>query len=102
MKRYRFHREALDEYMAAREWYAERSEVAPAFVDSVERAIRKIRRMPRAAARVPHETREEIRRHVLRRFPYMIVYLVDPDEIFIVAVAHVRRLPGYWAGRVKR
>src|SRR5262249_61504086 len=73
VKRYRFHREALDEYMAAREWYAERSEVALAFVDSIERAIRKTRRMPRAAARVPHETRQEIRRHVLRRFPYMIV-----------------------------
>jgi len=88
--------------MAAREWYAERSEVALAFVDSIERAIRKIRRIPRAAASVPHETRQEIRRHVLRRFPYMIVYLVDPDEIFIVAVAHVRRLPGYWTSRVER
>jgi len=40
---------ALDEYMAAREWYAERSEVALAFVDSIERAIRKIRRVPRAS-----------------------------------------------------
>ncbi len=39
---------------------------------------------------------------MLRRFPYMIVYLVDPDEIFIVAVAHVRRLPGYWTSRVER
>jgi hypothetical protein len=45
VKRYRFHREALDEYMAARGWYAERSELARAFVASVERAIRKIRRM---------------------------------------------------------
>jgi len=44
--------------------------------------------MPRAAPRVPHETREEIRRHVLRQFPYMIIYLIDADEIFIVVVAH--------------
>ena len=102
MKRYRFHREALDEYAAARQWYMNESKVARAFVDSVERAIRKIRRFPRAAGRVPGQTTEEIRRHVLRRFPYTIVYLVDPDEIFIVAVAHTRRLPWYWADRLKK
>jgi hypothetical protein len=73
VKRYRFHREALDEYAAARQWYVDESKVARAFVDSVERAIRKIRRVPRAAARVPGQTSEEIRRHVLRRFPYTIV-----------------------------
>lgn len=98
MKRYRFHREALDEYAAARE----QSRVPQAFVDSVERAIRQIRRFPRAAAHVPRQATEEIRRHVLRRFPYTIIYLVDPDEIFIIAVAHTRRRPGYWAARLKK
>jgi hypothetical protein len=34
------------------------------------------------------------------RFPYQIVYRRRPDEIVIVAVAHVKRKPGYWKDRV--
>ena len=36
------------------------------------------------------------RRRVLRRFPYSIFYVVDPDVIIIVALAHHKRRPGYW------
>jgi plasmid stabilization system protein ParE len=39
------------------------------------------------------------RRYVLRRFPYSIIYRATADEIQIVAVAHHRRRPGYWAKR---
>jgi len=42
----------------------------------------------------------EARRRVLRRFPYSIVFLLEPAEIVIVAVAHHKRRPGYWIGRV--
>jgi hypothetical protein len=86
VRRYRFHRQALVEYQAATKWYADRSEVAAAFVTAVERAIRAIRGAPGAAARVSG-TGEDIRRHLLRRFPFATVYLVDPEEIFIVAVS---------------
>jgi toxin ParE1/3/4 len=36
---------------------------------------------------------------LLRRFPYMVLYRVEPDRVVIVAVAHVKRSPGYWLGR---
>jgi len=39
------------------------------------------------------------RRYVLRRFPYSIIYRATADQIQIVAVAHHRRRPGYWAKR---
>jgi hypothetical protein len=35
----------------------------------------------------------------LRRFPYSIVYLLLPEEIRVLAIAHQRRKPGYWSGR---
>jgi plasmid stabilization system protein ParE len=41
-----------------------------------------------------------IRRFRLRAFRYNVVYAVDGDEIVIVAVAHHRRRPGYWRGRL--
>lgn len=40
-----------------------------------------------------------IRRCLLRRFPYGIVYRVAPDQIFVLAVMHLRRQPGYWRER---
>ena len=36
----------------------------------------------------------------LRRFKYNIVYVLDGDEIIVVAVAHHRRRPGYWRRRL--
>lgn len=34
------------------------------------------------------------------RFPYAIVYReVSEEEVEIVAVAHLKRRPGYWTGR---
>jgi plasmid stabilization system protein ParE len=43
---------------------------------------------------------KHVRRFRLRTFPYNVVYVVDGDEIVIVAVAHHRRRPGYWRGRL--
>jgi hypothetical protein len=42
----------------------------------------------------------EIRRAPLDRFPYRLIYAVNADELFVLAVAHERRLPGYWEGRL--
>ncbi|HKZ74554.1 MAG TPA: type II toxin-antitoxin system RelE/ParE family toxin, partial [Steroidobacteraceae bacterium] len=33
---------------------------------------------------------------VLRRFPFALIYRIDPTAVRIVAVAHKRRKPGYW------
>jgi plasmid stabilization system protein ParE len=42
------------------------------------------------------------RRVLLRGFPFSLVYLSDPGESVVVAVAHHRRRPGYWLDRVPR
>ena len=41
-----------------------------------------------------------VRKFRLRTFRYNIIYVVDGDELVIVAVAHHRRHPGYWRGRL--
>lgn len=35
------------------------------------------------------------------KFPYMIIYAIEPGHIHIVAVAHTKRKPGYWLIRIK-
>jgi hypothetical protein len=35
-----------------------------------------------------------------REFPYSVVYLEQPDRVWIVAVMHAKRQPGYWHNRL--
>ena len=40
------------------------------------------------------------RRYLLPKFPYSIIYSIEPDHIHIIAVAHNKRKPGYWLNRI--
>ncbi|HEV7486043.1 MAG TPA: type II toxin-antitoxin system RelE/ParE family toxin [Thermoanaerobaculia bacterium] len=42
----------------------------------------------------------DVRAWPVQGFSYSIVYTLDEDEVFIVAVRHHRRLPGYWRSRL--
>lgn len=41
-----------------------------------------------------------IRRRLVRRFPYAILYSVRPDAIRVLAVMNLKRRPAYWIGRL--
>ena len=41
-----------------------------------------------------------VRRARIGRFPWRLVYLVEPARLLVVAVAHVGREPGYWGERL--
>lgn len=43
---------------------------------------------------------ERVRKFPLRTFRYNLIYVIDELEIVVVAVAHHRRRPGYWHGRL--
>jgi len=45
---------------------------------------------------------DELRKFVLRRFPYNVIYAVERDEVVITAVAHHKRRPFYWGGRGRK
>jgi plasmid stabilization system protein ParE len=42
----------------------------------------------------------ELRRRLIRRFPFGILYRIEPEEIVIIAVAHLLRKPWYWRKRI--
>ena len=94
-----FHPEALQEYREATSYYAECSPIlALRFVDAVEDAIRRILEAPLAWAPL----KGDVRRCRTRRFPYGVLYAIERDRIFIVAVMHGSREPGYWQRRLER
>ncbi|HEU0078880.1 MAG TPA: type II toxin-antitoxin system RelE/ParE family toxin [Longimicrobiaceae bacterium] len=41
-----------------------------------------------------------LRRLLLRRFPYYLLYRVEEDVILVLAVGHHSRRPGYWRDRL--
>jgi plasmid stabilization system protein ParE len=88
--------EAATEISEAWEWYeARRAGLGAEFVTCVEAAIAR-------AARLPEEnppTYGEVRRALLRRFPYAVFYQVENGALLVLAVAHARRSPGYWLNR---
>ena len=93
----RFFDEAAEEIEEASAWYGQRSEVArTAFLREIDRAIDAILDAP---TRWPSHT-NATRRFVCPTFPYTVVYFVEGDTVFIAAVAHEKRRPGYWRGRL--
>jgi toxin ParE1/3/4 len=55
------------------------------------------------ACRTPGRFRfisQPARRHFTREFPYGIIYVERPDDIWILAVMHLHREPGYWKQRL--
>ncbi len=44
----------------------------------------------------------DIHRAGLKRFPFHVIYRVMPTQIIVLAVAHQRRRPAYWMGRVAK
>ena len=41
----------------------------------------------------------DIRKAGFKRFPFNVIYRVEPAQIVILAIAHLRRRPAYWARR---
>ncbi len=91
-----FHPEASQEYLATYLWYYEKGiHLAESFEREVDRSIRLIVESPK---RWPIYLKK-IRRVLVRRFPYLLMYSVQGQTINIIAVAHAHRKPGYWRKR---
>ena len=66
------------------------------FLADVQFGIDKVRARPFLG----HAIDKGLRRLLLHRFPFSIIYSVEVDAILIVALAHYGRRPGYWKERV--
>ena len=90
------HPEAEKEFAEAKKWYGQRSRLAArAFVTEISNAIREVTTSPTRWAKIA----DGPRRFVLSRFPFAIIYRVESEKIIVLAIAHQRRLPGYWRER---
>jgi len=91
-----FHHDANEEMKAATVYYEERvTELGSDFLDEIEQGVNRIRQFPLLWSIYEGE----YRRYLLKRFPYGLIYRIETEKIFIIAVVHLHRKPRYWKGR---
>jgi len=94
-----FHPEAAAEFTAASVYYEEEVPgLGGAFITELERVAELIKQHPFIGSQID----EIFHRVVLARFPFSVIYCLEGEKLLIVAVAHQRRKPGYWRGRLGR
>ena len=68
------------------------------FLDAFDRVAEKLLHFPRAGRLVGRS----VRRWVMRSWKYSIIYSIEDYGIYVIAVAHQSRRPGYWRKRLRR
>ena len=96
MTRLEFHPEALAEFEYASKHYAEiQVGLGIRFVSTVESALQSILDAPETWPILE----QDVRRRLVRVFPYVVLYSIESDHILVLAVMHCHQQPSYWRAR---
>ena len=92
-----WHPAALRELRSARAWYrAKDHAVERRFTDEIVAAVLRVRARPKGRP----EFEPGLRRCLVRRFPYSLVYRLSDEGIEVLVLTHHRRKTRYWGRRV--
>ena len=95
---YGFHPAAEAEHLESVAWFeSKRSGLSAFYLSDFEGMMAQVCKTPR---RYPMEKDSGIRLARMKRFPYTVHFLEISGSIQVLAVAHHRRRPGYWLGRL--
>ena len=95
--RVRHHKLAREELTAAAVYYEQQEEgLGARFLEAYKAAVAEVKANPKTYRILL----DDMHRFLMDRFPFALIYRVRGEEIFIVAVAHGRRKPGYWKERL--
>jgi hypothetical protein len=95
--RFWLHEAADAEFDAAVAYYKScRPGLGIDFAEEVYAAIALARAYPQAGLAFSENTR----RRLVKRFPFGIIYQTESDALYVIAVADLRRRPGYWQDRL--
>ena len=88
--------EAAREIQEAFDWYEERGAgLGPEFLRAADACLSGVRRNPEAYPLM----HGQVRRALIRKFPYALFYLFTEDTVVVLACFHVRRSPADWQRR---
>ena len=91
-----FHRAARADFDEAHAWYEkQRPGLGEEFSERVHEVLTRIAAFPE----IHQCIYKDVRRAVLRQFPFVVLYRVKPKQIRVIAVFHGRRNPTVWQAR---
>ena len=92
-----YHPSVASELEEIRDYYEEKSAgLGKSFVDEFERQLLSIAAMPERWMII----RDDLRRSLMKRFPYVILYrIIDGEIIRVTVVKHEKRHPAFGLGR---
>ena len=94
---YQFHPEAQAEHLETIVYYeTQRPGLGASYLAEFESILELVCEAP---TRYPIELNPDIRRVILRRFPFTVLFRESQGTVQVLAVAHHRRRPSYWLNR---
>ena len=66
------------------------------FKSVIHSSLKRIIEFPKVYAKI----KLDVRRCVIHKFPYNILYSIEDNHILIIAIAHQHRQPDYWIDRI--
>ena len=88
---------AREEFDAAAHWYEKaQAGLGESFVAQIDEVLSRISLQPRQYVLV----HEHVRKAVVKRFPFVVLFRLKPTEIIVIAVFHTMRSPSDWLSRV--
>jgi toxin ParE1/3/4 len=94
--------EAEEEIAAGIDWYEKQEPgLGAEFLDEIKAAMRSLRAPGAECGAVRGIPRElGVRRKLVKRFPYLIIFIEFENAVRVIAVAHGARRPSYWRRRI--
>ena len=93
-----FHPEVQEEIRESYEWYQSKSEgLGDQFLSEIEKTLKRVEKNPKRHPLIS----QNIRRCLVNKFPFGVLYSNSEAKIFVVAIMHLKRRPNYWAKRSK-
>lgn len=92
----RFTAAARADVLDAYDWYeTKRRGLGIRFLEEIDAAVERIKIHPRASSAML----DDIRRVLLRKFPYGLFFRIEPEAIYVIACFHASRDPKIWQSR---
>jgi plasmid stabilization system protein ParE len=94
--------EAQNEILEAARWYEKRSPgLGVELTFELDTVLERVLEGPQTFPIVAALGLPRVRRALLRRFPYAVIFVESRDRVDVIAFAHGRRKPMYWAARAR-
>lgn len=99
MKSVFFHQAAKEELLNARDYYDDLSfGLGKSFVIEIEKTINIIKKNPLAYPII----KKNLHKAVIMKFPYSVLYVIERERIYLLAIMHQKRKPLYWKNRITK